>query len=134
MSQSQVSQFLSSQIGTNLQIHTMVDDGANAVNLDLPNPHAHEVFSFQIECAPAGDFEFYVTYDGTNFVSARVWDFTNLTHTTSVSAITRSIYSAHISGSRTFRITKNGAPPNTAATIHIRQHKYVGSHLQRTKH
>lgn len=133
MAQKQVRQFYSSLHGTTLNVLNMADTGALDVNLDIANTHAHEAISFQIECSPAGNFDFSISFDSINFIATRVWDIANLIHTTSASSITRSLFTANIAGARIFRITKSGSPANTVATIHARNHKQIGSHSQRTR-
>ena len=89
---------------------------------------------FQITCAPAGNFDFSASIDGTSFIPFRVWDAANLNHTTSASLITRAYYSCNTSGLKILRIVKSGTPNNTTATVLIRRHRHVGAHEQRTKH
>jgi len=123
-----------SQSGTRTNTYTMEDAGASDVIRDVHNVHAHAILMFQLACAPAGNFSFSASIDGTNFIPIRVWDAANLTHTTTASLITRAYYSCNMSGQHTLRIVKSGVPNNTTATLLLRRHRHVGAHELRTKH
>lgn len=123
-----------SQVGTHSNTYTMEDAGAAAVTRDIFNVDGHAVVMFQLTCAPAGNFTFSGSIDGTNFIPFRVWDPALLTFATTASLITRAYFMANMSGLNTFRIVKEGVPNNTVATLLSRRHRHIGAFEQRIKH
>ena len=131
MSSHQVDQFESSAHGTILQIFNF-ESSAGDITVDVTNPHAYQIFTFQIDSSPVGNFDFFISYDDINYIPARTWDMESAIYTTTTSAISRSRFSVIVSGARTYRIIKR---TNAAvATIHVRQHHFVNTHLQRSRH
>lgn len=131
MADHQANQFESSTHGTILQIYNF-ESAAGDVTIDVTNPHAYQVFTFQINSSPIGDYDFFITYDGVNFIAARTWVMNLANYTTTTTGVGLARFSVNVSGARTFRIIKR---TNAAvAAIHVRQHHFIGSHLQRTRH
>lgn len=131
MADHQVDQFESSLHGTVLQIYNF-EASAGDVTVDITNPHAYQVFTFQINSAPVGDYDFFISYDAINFVPARTWAMGVGTYLTTTTGVGLARFSINASGARTFRIIKR--TPAAASVIHLRQHHFVGSHEQRGKH
>lgn len=131
MADHQVDQFESVLHGTILQIFDF-NASAGDVTVDATNPHAYQVFTFQINSSPVGDYDFFISYDAVNFIPARTWSMGGSVYTTTTTGVGIARYSVNVSGARTFRIIKR--TPAAASIVHLRQHHFVNSHLQRGKH
>ncbi len=128
----QIDQNASSGDITLEQIRNFESEAGNAISVDITNPQAYQVFTFQINSSPVGDFDFFISYDGINFIAARTWVMGAGMYTTTTTGVGLARFSVNVTGARTFRVIKrtNGA----AAVMHVRQHHFVEAHLQRSRH
>lgn len=108
------------------------ESAAGDITIDITNPHAYQVFTFQINSSPVGDYDFFISYDGVNFIAARVWAMGTGAYTTTTTGLGLARFSVVVAGARTFRVIKrtNGA----VGVMTIRQHHLVGAHKQRSRH
>lgn len=108
------------------------ESAAGDITVDITNPHAYQVFTFQIESTPVGDYDFFISYDAINFIAARVLAMGTGGYTTTTTGVSHARFSVPVTGARTFRVIKR---TNAAVGVMtIRQHHFVEAHEQRSRH
>lgn len=131
MSAQQVNHLESSSHKTITRIYNFASAVGDITN-DVTNPHAYQVFTFQIDSTPVGDYDFFISYDGVNFIAARVWAMATGTHTTTTTGVALARFTLSVVGARVFRVTKRTAA--AVGVMTLRKHHFAGAHSQRTKH